>query len=66
MEVWKPRVKSIWKPCISTNVSAAGSNPNGYFIIEANGGLNQQRLSVCFTLCGFRLAFVFSEIVLFC
>ncbi|XP_020868626.1 uncharacterized protein At1g04910 isoform X2 [Arabidopsis lyrata subsp. lyrata] len=47
MEVWKPRVKSIWKPCISTNVSAAGSNSNGYFIIEANGGLNQQRLSIC-------------------
>jgi hypothetical protein len=47
MEAWKPRVKSVWKPCISTNVSAAGSNSNGYFIIEANGGLNQQRLSVC-------------------
>ncbi|CAL9217472.1 unnamed protein product [Arabidopsis halleri] len=47
MQVWKPRVKSIWKPCISTNVSAAGSNSNGYFIIEANGGLNQQRLSIC-------------------
>jgi hypothetical protein len=47
MEAWKPRVKSVWKPCISTNVSAAGSNSNGYFIIEANGGLNQQRLSIC-------------------
>ncbi|KAJ0235474.1 O-fucosyltransferase 9 [Hirschfeldia incana] len=47
MEAWKPRVKGLWKPCISTNVSAAGSNSNGYFIIEANGGLNQQRLSIC-------------------
>ncbi|CAN8289776.1 unnamed protein product, partial [Cochlearia groenlandica] len=47
MSVWNPRVKSMWKPCISTNVSAAGSNSNGFFIIEANGGLNQQRLSVC-------------------
>ncbi|XP_010478945.1 PREDICTED: uncharacterized protein At1g04910-like [Camelina sativa] len=47
MAAWKPRVKSVWKPCISTNVSAAVSNSNGYFIIEANGGLNQQRLSIC-------------------
>ncbi|KAF8099067.1 hypothetical protein N665_0252s0006 [Sinapis alba] len=47
MEAWKPRVKGMWKPCISTNVSAAGSNSNGFFIIEANGGLNQQRLSIC-------------------
>ncbi|CAA7024334.1 unnamed protein product [Microthlaspi erraticum] len=47
MTAWKPRIKSIWKPCISTNVSASGSNSNGYFIIEANGGLNQQRLSIC-------------------
>ncbi|KAJ4917259.1 O-fucosyltransferase family protein [Raphanus sativus] len=47
MEAWKPRVKGLWKPCISTNVSAAGSNSNGFFIIEANGGLNQQRLSIC-------------------
>lgn len=47
MEAWKPRVKGMWKPCISTNVSAPGSNSNGFFIIEANGGLNQQRLSIC-------------------
>lgn len=47
MEAWKPRVKGMWKPCISTNVSAPGSSSNGFFIIEANGGLNQQRLSIC-------------------
>ncbi|KFK27807.1 hypothetical protein AALP_AA8G431600 [Arabis alpina] len=47
MKTWNPRVKSTWKPCISTNVSAAGTNSNGFFIIEANGGLNQQRLSIC-------------------
>ncbi|XP_010538926.1 PREDICTED: uncharacterized protein At1g04910-like [Tarenaya hassleriana] len=47
MTAWYPRAKNVWKPCINTNVSAAGSNSNGFFIIEANGGLNQQRLSIC-------------------
>lgn len=46
--VWPSKYQRGWKPCI--NNSAADTElpkSNGYFIIEANGGLNQQRLSIC-------------------
>ncbi|XP_021767261.1 uncharacterized protein At1g04910-like [Chenopodium quinoa] len=46
--VWPSRYQQGWKPC--TNNSAVETElpkSNGYFIIEANGGLNQQRLSIC-------------------
>ncbi|MCD7450181.1 hypothetical protein HAX54_004170 [Datura stramonium] len=49
--VWNPKLHQIWKPCVARTVSQEGftelPKSNGYLIIEANGGLNQQRLSVC-------------------
>ncbi|KAK4752004.1 hypothetical protein SAY87_020802 [Trapa incisa] len=51
MSSWNPKKKQVWKPCISLTISQAGSqefpDSNGFLIVEANGGLNQQRLSIC-------------------
>ncbi|KAL6577582.1 Protein ESMERALDA 1 [Orobanche minor] len=45
--IWKHSYKSgEWKPCI--NMSTKGlPESNGYIFVEANGGLNQQRTSIC-------------------
>ncbi|XP_051123710.1 O-fucosyltransferase 9-like isoform X2 [Andrographis paniculata] len=49
--VWSPKSRQGWRPCITQTVAKAGATElprsNGYLIIEANGGLNQQRLSIC-------------------
>ncbi|KAG8050920.1 hypothetical protein GUJ93_ZPchr0009g755 [Zizania palustris] len=38
----------LWMPCINRRLIRSELPPsNGYLIIEANGGLNQQRLSIC-------------------
>ncbi|KAJ7300205.1 hypothetical protein O6H91_06G050400 [Diphasiastrum complanatum] len=43
-----PYEEEVWLPCVGhNNASKDFSNSNGYIIIEANGGLNQQRLSIC-------------------
>ncbi|KAD2393558.1 hypothetical protein R6Q59_012153 [Mikania micrantha] len=44
--VWKHAKGAEWKPCIN---KSSGSLPdsNGYIYVEANGGLNQQRTSIC-------------------
>ncbi|KAL6512122.1 O-fucosyltransferase 9 [Orobanche gracilis] len=51
MNVWNPKLSQGWKPCIKQTVSQSGLSEfpksNGFLIIEANGGLNQQRLSIC-------------------
>ncbi|KAG6592389.1 O-fucosyltransferase 9 [Cucurbita moschata] len=44
---WNSRVHHVWKPCINRSTLTALPNSNGFLIIEANGGLNQQRLSIC-------------------
>ncbi|XP_020573610.1 uncharacterized protein At1g04910 [Phalaenopsis equestris] len=45
---WNHKTSHRWKPCFRKKLSQAGLPPsNGYLIIEANGGLNQQRLSIC-------------------
>eukprot|EP00258_Populus_trichocarpa_P030687 XP_024446706.1 O-fucosyltransferase 9 [Populus trichocarpa] len=47
MTAWDPKLHQAWKPSGISNYSDAGSESNGFLIIEANGGLNQQRLSIC-------------------
>ncbi|KAI4295022.1 hypothetical protein MLD38_040712 [Melastoma candidum] len=45
---WTRRSNETWKPCVSSTASQADlPESNGFLIIEANGGLNQQRLSIC-------------------
>ncbi|XP_058091222.1 O-fucosyltransferase 9 isoform X2 [Magnolia sinica] len=48
MNAWHPKVGQSWKPCIKRSLSQAElPSSNGFLIIEANGGLNQQRISIC-------------------
>lgn len=45
---WHLKLGQSWKPCLSTRVTKAElPSSTGFLIIEANGGLNQQRLSIC-------------------
>ncbi|XP_078435213.1 O-fucosyltransferase family protein [Wolffia australiana] len=48
MTAWHVKEDQSWKPCISQAISEAELPVStGYLIVEANGGLNQQRLSIC-------------------
>ncbi|XP_043705180.1 O-fucosyltransferase 9, partial [Telopea speciosissima] len=51
MTTWHRKLRQSWKPCVNRSFSQAGFSElptsNGFLIIEANGGLNQQRLSIC-------------------
>lgn len=45
---WHHKTSQRWKPCFRKKLSQTGLPPsNGFLVIEANGGLNQQRLSIC-------------------
>lgn len=47
--VWKHSYKGgEWRPCVNNSSVVIGfPESNGYIYIEANGGLNQQRTSIC-------------------
>lgn len=53
-DLWKEPINAtLWKPCsdqrdreASGNVSSS-EGANGYIIISANGGINQQRVAIC-------------------
>lgn len=49
MAAWQhPREGEEWRPCINRAMNDGGlPDSNGYIFIEANGGLNQQRVSIC-------------------
>ncbi|XP_020253155.1 uncharacterized protein At1g04910-like isoform X1 [Asparagus officinalis] len=48
MTAWHQKASQKWKPCINRSLLQSELPPsNGFLIIEANGGLNQQRLSIC-------------------
>ncbi|PIA47260.1 hypothetical protein AQUCO_01400145v1 [Aquilegia coerulea] len=51
MTTWHIKSNQSWKPCANRSTSLTGlsevSGSNGFLIIEANGGLNQQRISIC-------------------
>ncbi|WOL12908.1 hypothetical protein Cni_G21677 [Canna indica] len=45
---WHQEATQRWKPCPQERLHKDDLPPsNGFLIIEANGGLNQQRLSIC-------------------
>ncbi|PWA96189.1 hypothetical protein CTI12_AA042650 [Artemisia annua] len=44
--IWKHAKGGDWRPCINTS-SGGLPESNGYIYVEANGGLNQQRTSIC-------------------
>ncbi|GLT24987.1 hypothetical protein SLA2020_001460 [Shorea laevis] len=51
LAVWNLKMHQNWRPCVNKIISKTGLSElpksNGFLIIEANGGLNQQRLSIC-------------------
>ncbi|XP_035551275.1 O-fucosyltransferase 9 isoform X2 [Juglans regia] len=48
MMAWNSSVHQGWKPCVDKIISKTElPKSSGFLIIEANGGLNQQRLSIC-------------------
>lgn len=44
--IWKHPKGSEWRPCVNTSLGGLPES-NGYIFVEANGGLNQQRSSIC-------------------
>eukprot|EP00249_Psilotum_nudum_P009990 c22267_g1_i1 orf=176-1585(+) len=48
LAAWQPFNGVYWKPCISPQQTLRGlQKSSGFIVVEANGGLNQQRSSIC-------------------
>uniref|UniRef100_A0A803LJN3 O-fucosyltransferase family protein n=1 Tax=Chenopodium quinoa TaxID=63459 RepID=A0A803LJN3_CHEQI len=46
--IWKNSYKGgEWRPCVNKSTPGGLADSNGYIYVEANGGLNQQRASIC-------------------
>ncbi|XP_021733107.1 uncharacterized protein At1g04910-like [Chenopodium quinoa] len=46
--IWKNSYKGgEWRPCVNKSTPGGLPDSNGYIYVEANGGLNQQRASIC-------------------
>ncbi|CAA7022869.1 unnamed protein product [Microthlaspi erraticum] len=48
-DLWQePKVQALaWKPCADQRSWAPKDGKNGYIMVTANGGINQQRVAVC-------------------
>ncbi|XP_072978305.1 O-fucosyltransferase 15-like [Typha angustifolia] len=48
-DLWEEPLDSAvsWKPCADQRNWEASEGKNGYIIISANGGINQQRVAIC-------------------
>ncbi|KAM0914435.1 hypothetical protein ACQ4PT_011609 [Festuca glaucescens] len=47
-DLWKEPINAtLWRPCSDQRDSEASEGTNGYIIISANGGINQQRVAIC-------------------
>ncbi|KAM0827487.1 hypothetical protein ACQ4PT_068195 [Festuca glaucescens] len=47
-DLWKEPINAtLWRPCSDQRDSEVSEGVNGYIIISANGGINQQRVAIC-------------------
>ncbi|XP_078175043.1 O-fucosyltransferase 15-like isoform X1 [Carex rostrata] len=49
VDLWKEPVDptTSWKPCADNRSWVASGGNNGYILVSANGGINQQRVAIC-------------------
>ncbi|KAJ1258806.1 hypothetical protein BS78_10G103000 [Paspalum vaginatum] len=47
-DLWKEPINAtLWRPCSDQRDWEASEGTNGYIMISANGGINQQRVAIC-------------------
>uniref|UniRef100_A0A0D9WNS5 O-fucosyltransferase family protein n=1 Tax=Leersia perrieri TaxID=77586 RepID=A0A0D9WNS5_9ORYZ len=47
-DLWKEPINAtMWQPCSNNRTWEASEGTNGYIMISANGGINQQRVAIC-------------------
>ncbi|KAL6861321.1 hypothetical protein ACP4OV_017021 [Aristida adscensionis] len=47
-DLWKEPINAtMWRPCSDQRDWEASEGTNGYIMISANGGINQQRVAIC-------------------
>nr|CAB3467644.1 unnamed protein product [Digitaria exilis] len=48
IDLWEEPINAtLWKPCSDQREWEASDGTNGYIMISANGGINQQRVAIC-------------------